>query len=221
MKNFLTIILTFAFHAPLGFMNAFSARPALFLANLGETTNIGSRSYKNDAVISTRHLLYKKGTDAEHVAVCGAADEPLGTVPDEADVIETDVEVCLLGIHPATRIMLGTAAMTAGADAYTDASGKIQGTPTVAGVYWLLGRVLTAESATPYRCEVQHHKPIKVVVLAAPTQTATGTIAALNSTAVNPTKADFDALLAEAGKLQNDYYLLRTAMSTPALLQKL
>jgi hypothetical protein len=41
-----------------------------------------------------------------------------------------------------------------------------------------------------------------------PTQTSNATIAGLPSTAVNPTKADFDRLLAEAGKLQADFYSL-------------
>jgi hypothetical protein len=40
------------------------------------------------------------------------------------------------------------------------------------------------------------------------TQTSNATIAGTHSTAVNPTKADFDALLVEAGKLQADFYSL-------------
>jgi hypothetical protein len=45
------------------------------------------------------------------------------------------------------------------------------------------------------------------------TQTSSATIAGLHSTAVNPTKADFDALLAEAGKLQADFYALVADLS--------
>jgi hypothetical protein len=45
------------------------------------------------------------------------------------------------------------------------------------------------------------------------TQTSSSTIAGLHSTAVNPTKADFDALLVEAGKLQADFYALVAKLS--------
>ncbi len=46
-----------------------------------------------------------------------------------------------------------------------------------------------------------------------PTQTSNATIAGTHSTAVNPTKADFDALLVEAGKLQADFYSLLALLS--------
>jgi hypothetical protein len=54
--------------------------------------------------------------------------------------------------------------------------------------------------------------------VAAVTQTSATTIAGLNSTAVNPTKADYDLLLAEGGKLQADFYVLRAALITLGLI---
>jgi hypothetical protein len=52
--------------------------------------------------------------------------------------------------------------------------------------------------------------------VAALTQTAATQIAGLNSTAVNPTKSDHDLLLAEAGKLQADFYVLKAALNSDA-----
>jgi len=63
-------------------------------------------------------------------------------------------------------------------------------------------------------CEIL--APRKLIVVAALTQTSNATIAGLNSTAVNPTKADFDAFLAEAGKLQHDFYVLSAALTADA-----
>lgn len=164
MKTLLVTLLTFLFHAPLGFLNAFSGRQALFLANIGETTNEGSKSFKTDAAIATRHLLYKKGSDADHIAVCGASDIPIGTVPDEADAAEIDIEVCLLGIHSCTRLMIASEAIAMGVAVYTAANGKIQDLPAGAGTYYQVGYALTAAAADGDKVEVQHCAPIKLVV---------------------------------------------------------
>lgn len=209
MNRFLTVLITFLFHAPLGFVNALSARPALFLANGSETTNKDSRSFKTDAVISTRHLLYKPGSDSEHIVVNTAAVCPLGTVPDEADAAEIDIEVRLLGIYDGTLIMVASGVITADAEVYTDAAGKVQAEPTVAGTYFRVGKALTAAAADGDRIEVQHHKPIKVVVMAAFTAgtTAAGSDAATTQALANAIKVDLAAI--------------RTALAAPAELKVL
>ena len=200
MHKALLTILTFLFHAPLGFVNACSARPALFLANAAgaETTNECSRSFKTDAVIATRHLLFKPGSDSEHIVVGTAAAAPIGTCPDEADAAEIDVEVTLLGIHERTLIMVASGVIAADADVYTDAAGKVQTEPTVAGTYFRVGRALTAAAADGDRIEVQHHKPIKVVVLAALAiaSTAAGSDAGTTQTCANACRTDLLALRA-------------------------
>ncbi|ACB76697.1 hypothetical protein [Opitutus terrae] len=193
--------------------------PTLHLANIGEGTHPHPALY-TDAAIATRHLLFAVGSDATHIAVAAADDCPLGTVPDEAGAAEELVEVDLL-TNGKPRLMVASEALAADVDVYTADGGKIQNEPAVAGTCYLVGRTRAAAAGNNSKVEVLPCKPIKLVVIAAPTQTADGTIAALNSTAVNPTKADFDALLAEAGKLQADYYALAAALATPALVKVL
>jgi len=198
MNKLLLTILTFCFHAPLGFVNALRAKPALFLANASgsETTNKDSRSFKTDAAITTRHLLYKPGSDSEHILVNTAAVCPLGTVPDEADAAEIDIEVRLLGIYDGTLIMVASGVIAADVDVYTDAAGKVQAEPTGAGTFWRVGKSLTAAAADGDRIEVQHHKPIKVVVMAALTvaSTAAGSDAGTTQTCANACRTDLLAI---------------------------
>jgi hypothetical protein len=165
MKKLLITILTFAFHAPLGFVNAMSPRPALFLANILEPeTNEGSRSYKLDAALATRHLLHKAGTDSEHITPCTANAIPIGTVPDEGDAAELDIEVKLLGSHKRTMIMIASEAIAANVAVFTAAGGKIQDLPAGAGTYYQVGYSLTAGTADGSPMEIQHCAPIKTVV---------------------------------------------------------
>ena len=177
-----------------------------------------------DATLAARFLVVKVGTDIGHIAVCGAADEPLGVCSD-APLIGESGSVDVFGAAKGTRRALAGAAITAGADVYTMAGGYLSAEPTVAGTYWLVGRALQAGAAPSNGVyddfEFAACKPIRVLVIAAPTQTSSTTIANLHSTAVAPVKTDFDALLVEAGKLQADYYALRAAIAAPALVKYL
>lgn len=170
----------------------------LHLANVAEGTHIRSLTRYSDAAIATRHLLFKTGSDADHVAVTGAAEEPLGTVPDEASAAEERVQVELLGIGPETRLMIASENIAAGVNVFTAASGKIQDEPAVAGTYWLVGRSLTAvtDYANSPKIEVLPCKPIKLVVIAALTApvTAAGSDAGTTQTLANACKADLLAI---------------------------
>lgn len=103
--------------------------PRLIATNIAEGVHVDSISRLTDAAITTRYLLYKKGTDADHIAVSGASDQPIGTVPDEADAAELWVEVALLGKGP-TKKMVASEAIGAGVLVYAAASGKIATTGT-------------------------------------------------------------------------------------------
>lgn len=113
-----------------------------------------------DAAISTRHLLVKKGSDNDHIALCGAADVPLGTVVDEADAAEKRVNVQLLGKGP-TKRMVASAAIAAGVRVYTAAGGKIQTAPTGATVS-LVGVSVNAASTNGDVIEVNDCVPVSV-----------------------------------------------------------
>lgn len=180
------------------------------LANIAEGTHAGSKRYLSDAAIATRYLLGKKGTDADHIAICGAGDEPIVSITDEATAAEKEVTGEFLSTAQRTLIMIASEAITADEDVYTAANGKIQDEPTVAGTYYKVGRARSAASADE-QIEVIPCAPIKVVVIAALTST-NGTAAAA---------ADLTALKAEAEKIGDDVRALGAALATPALVKVL
>ena len=183
--------------------------------NVGSSKN--SRRYLASAAVATRYLLAKAGADDEHIAVVAATSEkPIGVITDEAAAAEDPVNVELLGVGNRTLPLVAAGAIAVAADVYATALGKVDVKPTAAGTYWRVGVALTAPGAANDPVEVALCKPRKLSVVAALTQTAATQIAGLNSTAVNPTKSDHDLLLAEAGKLQADFYVLKAALNSDA-----
>lgn len=134
-------------------------------ANVEGTTGTHEKAIGRftDAAIATRYLLFKKGSDADHIAVCGAADVPLGTVADEATAAEQRVHVNLLGKGP-TKKMVASEAIAAGVEVFTAAGGKIQDLPAGAGTYRCVGVSVTAAAADGDVIEVNDCAPIKTVV---------------------------------------------------------
>jgi hypothetical protein len=183
--------------------------------------NVGTskckRRYRASAAMATRYLFVKAGADDEHIAaVTATADKPLGVATDEAAAAEDPVDV-ELPITNRTLVLVAAEALAAlNVELYMTAAGKVGLKPTAAGTYWKVARNKTVAAAVddPVECELL--EPRKLVVIAALTQTSAATIAGLNSTAVNPTKADYDLLLAEAGKLQADFYALKAGMNADA-----
>jgi hypothetical protein len=107
----------------------------------------GILSKRADATHSYRYLLVKTGTDADHVAVNGASDKPLGLCADTPEAAEDPANVHLLGAVKGTQLCVASEAITAGSDLYTAASGKVQNEPTSAGTYYRIGRAVTASGA--------------------------------------------------------------------------
>ncbi len=118
-----------------------------------------------DAAITTRHLLYKLGTDAAHIAVCAATiDAPLGVVDDEADAAEKEVALLILGKGP-TKLMVASEAIAVGDALFTTTTGKVQNFPGAgAATYWQVGIALTAASGDGVLVEVADCVPVKLVV---------------------------------------------------------
>lgn len=108
--------------------------PLRFAANIAEGRHAASITKLTDAAITTRHLLYTVGSDADHIDVCGASDVAIGVVADEATAAEERVSVDLLG-KGSTKRMVASAAIAAGAIVYSAAGGKIADSGTnVVGV---------------------------------------------------------------------------------------
>lgn len=90
-----------------------------------------SRTYLTDAAITTKHLLYKQGSDLRHVAVSDASSIPLGTIPDLCSAAEAERAVLLIGKGP-TKTMVCSEAITAGNAVYAAAGGKVATSGTYA-----------------------------------------------------------------------------------------
>jgi hypothetical protein len=143
----------------------FSAPPAFVaLANVAEGTHEDGKTYLADAAQTSRNLLVKQGTDATHVAVCGASDDPIGIAEDEAAAAEDPMAVQPLGAMKRTGRMVGSEAIAVNARVFTAASGKVQDLPAVNGTYYLVGRALTACGGDGEEFEVDPCFPVATVV---------------------------------------------------------
>ena len=128
------------------FIHAWSARRGrggVIASNIAEGTHERAVWRKTDAAVASRNLLGKVGTDATHVALCGASEIPLGPITDEAAAAEELVNVELLGVTGRTLLLVASEAITAGEHVYTAASGKVQDLPAGAGTYYEVGLALT------------------------------------------------------------------------------
>lgn len=138
-------------------------RGSVMFANIAEGTHEHSITRKTDAAIATRHLLYKKGSDNDHIAVAGVADLPQGVVADEAGAAEEYVSVNILGKGP-TKRMIASEALVVGDEIFTAANGKVQNRPAGAGTYWYVGTALSAAAGDGDIVEVADTQPVKLVI---------------------------------------------------------
>src|SRR5713101_4532686 len=117
-----------------------------------------------DAAFTSRYLLCKPGSDAAHIAIAGAADIPLGVVPDMTPVsgdLTMPLPVNLLGLNEDTERMVASAAIAVGAFVVPAANGQIATAPG-AGAGYALGRAMTAAAAAGDLIEVAATFPVKV-----------------------------------------------------------
>ena len=183
-------------------------------ANIAEGTHLASMTKKADAAISTRYLLLKAGTDADHVDICGAVDKPEGVSPDEAAAAEDRISFFLLGIGDETRLMVASEAITAESEVYTAAAGKVQNEPAVAGTYYHVGKAKTASAADGDLIEVEPCKPQKLVVIAA-LGNADNEIGGL-AIGASYTQSEVQALRDKCEELADDVRAIAAAVNTDA-----
>jgi hypothetical protein len=161
LMSFALLLLALPFRA----LQQISRSGTTAFANIAEGTHAdGCITKLTDAAIATRFLLFKVGSDGNHIAANGANDMPLGIVDDEASAAEKRVSVQLLGVRSGTLLMVASEAITVGENVYSAASGKIQDLPAGAGTYYRVGVALTAAGADGDLVEVQHCVPQATVV---------------------------------------------------------
>lgn len=141
-------------------------------------------SLRADAAITTKHLLMKRGSDANHAAViASAATEPLGVCPDEAAAQEDPIAVILLGVVKRTVLMVAQGSINADVDVYSYGDGTITTVPVTAGTYWKVGKSRTAGSAGA-EMEVEPCMPVRTNVVANAANLATTQAAMINGATV-------------------------------------
>ncbi len=142
----------------------FRFHPDVVLCNIAEGTHEDSVTKLADAAITTRYLLVKVGSDANHIAVANAADCPLGVCSDEPSAAEAEADVKLFGCAQSSRIMVPIENISAGDEVYSAAGGKVQDEPLVPGTYYRVGLAMTDGLADePF--EVDPRDPVKYIVM--------------------------------------------------------
>lgn len=144
-------------------------RPAhegsIALANIGEGVHNGGRiTRKADAALTTRYLLVKSGSDANHTAVCGTGDIPLGVCEDEPTAAEETAVIQLFGSADKTLLVVASAAIAVDAFVVSAASGKVRTLPATTGTYYVIGRALQAAAADGDQIEIDPCFPVQRVV---------------------------------------------------------
>lgn len=137
----------------------------LSLANIAEGTHEDGITKLSDASIASRFRLVKFGSDADHIALNGENDMPLGVCTDEPGAAEVPADVKFLGQANSTRTMVAIEAIAVNVEVFTANNGKIQNEPTVAGTYYKVGKTLTPAAANNDEIEVESCYPVKFVVV--------------------------------------------------------
>jgi hypothetical protein len=135
----------------------------VYLANIAEGTHEGGITKLSDAAITERWILGKIGSASDRVAICGAADIPIGVITDEATAAGEAVCVSLLGASRGTVRMVASAAIVQGALLEPAASGRVQTLGAGAGTHHVVGRALDAASAAGDVIEVDPFYFLRVI----------------------------------------------------------
>lgn len=130
--------------------------PAANTYDAAVETHNNSVRRTNDAAVSTRHLLWKKGASDGTVALNGASDIPLGTIDNVESSTGLGQTILLLG-KGATKKMVASEAIGVGARVFAAASGKVAASGTI-----LLGIALTAAGQDDDILEVADITPVQL-----------------------------------------------------------
>src|SRR5688572_3677217 len=127
----------------------FTHRPrSVILANIAEGQHLASQgiTYEADGAITERNLLVKRGSAANRIAICGAADTPIGVCSDEAAAAADLVNVRTF--HSDVTIpVVASAAIAQDALLEPAANGRVATLGVGAGTHHVVGRALNAAGA--------------------------------------------------------------------------
>ncbi len=148
-------------------------RTGFFAANIAE----GTREFDSlvpDAVVPARYLVVKRGSDAQHFAIAGAGDRPIGVCEDQSSAAgvalpSLALRVSRLGISTRGKKVAINSVVAQDDLLVPAASGYAQTLPTAPGTYWVIGSAEQAGSAsgisgTPTVIEFIGCLPYKVTV---------------------------------------------------------
>jgi len=187
-------------------------------ANVAQGTHAGYVTVTAASAFSSKYLLAKADSTAGEVDPCGVSDCPVGVATDEADVGDP-LALKILGVSPQSVLVTANGAIAAGSYLYAAASGCVQGEPSAAGTYYLVGRALTAATSAGDQIEAETCVPVKLIVLAKPTST----VAAINALTFSstPTQAQVQALQSAVATLAGDFLAVTGADASPTLIKVL
>lgn len=187
---------------------------------LGDGTSpAGKINRLTDAAITTRHLLAKVGSDANHVAIISAAsDRPVCVLFDEASAAEQAIGGQLLGVTLETVLMVAQGTIAANVDVFSYGDGTITTLPGTAGTFWKVGVSRTAATAGQV-IEVEPCTPEKLIVLA----TLGNTDAEISGLTIGATysQSEVQALRTKLEELADDVRALAGAMDGSAKIRVL
>ena len=131
------------------FAALFTHRPrGVVLANIAEGQHLASQgiTYEADGAITERNLLVKRGSASNRIAICGAADTPIGVCSDESAVAADLVNVRTF--HSDVTIpVVASAAIAQDALLEPAANGRVATLGGGAGTHHVVGRALNAAAA--------------------------------------------------------------------------
>jgi len=115
------------------FRPAPQALDSVQFANIGEGTyEHGKISMLPDAATTSRYLLYKTGSDANHVAITGLNDTPLGASDDQAATgyLDVPMTIQLFGAVKGTVRVVTDGTVANGAFVKAGANGQVTAATT-------------------------------------------------------------------------------------------
>jgi len=149
-----------------------------------QQTSHGTASLDGTAAIATKNYVVVRGADDRHFKLVSAVgDVPLGILlndeiaTDEVDVVKKNI--ALFGLWPESLPAVAEAAIAVD-DWLTPGVGtlgRVKTLPTVAGVYWVIGKSRFTVAAAGDPVSIAHCVPFKVVVATSGTVKAGGTLA--------------------------------------------